>query len=387
MDADDRGPLRDLVVLDLTIARAGPTAVRYLADWGARVLRIERRSRSDSGQLLAGSREQRLPQPAPLEGAHRARPRGRGRPPRAVPPRRARRRDRREQPGAGEGEARHRLRGRWRRSTRASSTAASPGTARTVRPAPRAPSTRSSRAPAASMSITGPPGAGPARVGIAVSDSAAGHQLALGIMIALHDRERTGRGQWVKVSLLEAMISFLDFQAVRYTIDGHVPASEGNHHPTLRPMGTYRAADGHLNIAAPGEKFWRRLCAVLDDEALARRRALRDAAAALRQPPRAQRRARRAARAGGPATSGSPGSTPPASRAGPSTPSTRCSPTRRCSTSGCWPRSTTPHAAGSTCCAPRSRCRGARPSCPRRHQCPAPTRVRCSTRSGSREAD
>jgi crotonobetainyl-CoA:carnitine CoA-transferase CaiB-like acyl-CoA transferase len=88
-------------------------------------------------------------------------------------------------------------------------------------------------------------------------------------MIALHDRERTGRGQWVKVSLLEAMISFLDFQAVRYTIDGHVPATEGNHHPTLRPMGTYRAADGHLNIAAPGEKFWRRLCAVLDDEALA----------------------------------------------------------------------------------------------------------------------
>ena len=65
------------------------------------------------------------------------------------------------------------------------------------------------------MSITGPPGAGPMRAGIAVSDSAAGHQLAIGIMLALHDRERTGRGQWVKVSLLEAMISFLDFQAVR----------------------------------------------------------------------------------------------------------------------------------------------------------------------------
>ena len=74
---DDRGPLRDLVVLDLTIARAGPTAVRYLADWGARVLRIERRSRSDSGQFLAEHESERLPQPAPLEGAHRARPRGR----------------------------------------------------------------------------------------------------------------------------------------------------------------------------------------------------------------------------------------------------------------------------------------------------------------------
>ena len=106
------------------------------------------------------------------------------------------------------------------------------------------------------------------RAGIAVSDSAAGHQLAIGILIALRERDRTGQGQWVKVSLLEAMISFLDFQAVRYTIDGHVPASEGNHHPTNRPMGTYQASDGHLNIAAPGERLWRRLCEVLGDPAL-----------------------------------------------------------------------------------------------------------------------
>jgi crotonobetainyl-CoA:carnitine CoA-transferase CaiB-like acyl-CoA transferase len=71
------------------------------------------------------------------------------------------------------------------------------------------------------------------------------------------------------VSLLEAMISFLDFQAVRWTIDGKVPPQEGNHHPTARPMGTYRAADGYLNIAAPGDRLWARLCAVLDDPALA----------------------------------------------------------------------------------------------------------------------
>src|SRR6478609_3419415 len=64
------------------------------------------------------------------------------------------------------------------------------------------------------------------------------------------------------------MISFLDFQAVRWTIDGKVPPQEGNHHPTARPMGTYRAADGALNIAAPGERLWARLCAALDDPAV-----------------------------------------------------------------------------------------------------------------------
>jgi formyl-CoA transferase len=69
----------------------------------------------------------------------------------------------------------------------------------------------------------------------------------------------------VKVSLLEAMITFLDFQAVRWTIDGEVAPQEGNHHPTVRPMGTYRAADGALNIAAPGGRLWTRLCAVLGE--------------------------------------------------------------------------------------------------------------------------
>jgi len=61
------------------------------------------------------------------------------------------------------------------------------------------------------------------------------------------------------------MISFLDFQAVRWTIDGHVPPQEGNHHPTGRPMGTYRAADGYLNVAAPGGRLWTRLCELLGE--------------------------------------------------------------------------------------------------------------------------
>ena len=119
------------------------------------------------------------------------------------------------------------------------------------------------------MSVTGLPDQGPVRTGIAVSDSAAGNQLAIGILVALHERARTGLGQWVRVSLLEAMITFLDFQAVRWTIDGRIPSTEGNHHPTARPMGTYRAADGHLNVAAPHDRLWARLCEVLEAPDLA----------------------------------------------------------------------------------------------------------------------
>jgi crotonobetainyl-CoA:carnitine CoA-transferase CaiB-like acyl-CoA transferase len=99
------------------------------------------------------------------------------------------------------------------------------------------------------MSVTGPPGTGPWRVGIAISDTASGTFLAQGVLAALFARERTGRGQWVHTSLLEAMINFMDFQACRWLTDGEVPPQQGNDHPTFFPMGTYRCADGHVNIA------------------------------------------------------------------------------------------------------------------------------------------
>jgi crotonobetainyl-CoA:carnitine CoA-transferase CaiB-like acyl-CoA transferase len=99
------------------------------------------------------------------------------------------------------------------------------------------------------MSVTGPAGTGPWRVGIAISDSAAGTFLAQGVLAALFSRERTGRGQWVHTSLLESLINLMDFQACRWITDGVVPQQEGNDHPTFFPMGTYEAADGHLNIA------------------------------------------------------------------------------------------------------------------------------------------
>ena len=112
------------------------------------------------------------------------------------------------------------------------------------------------------MSVTGPPGRGPWRAGIAISDTAAGTFLAQAIVAALLQRERTGRGQWVHTSLLESLVNFMDFQAVRWLTDGEVPEQEGNDHPTIFPMGTFRAADGHLNLAPA--LAWEAFCTALD---------------------------------------------------------------------------------------------------------------------------
>ncbi|MFO1167455.1 MAG: CoA transferase [Rhodoblastus sp.] len=113
------------------------------------------------------------------------------------------------------------------------------------------------------MSITGLPGHGPVRAGIAVADTSAGLYCALGILTALLEREVSGQGQWVKTSLLQAQIGILDFQATRWLMDGVVPQQAGNDHPTVYPMGVFPAADGLINIAAAGEEMWRKLCAEL----------------------------------------------------------------------------------------------------------------------------
>ncbi len=113
------------------------------------------------------------------------------------------------------------------------------------------------------MSITGLPGHGPVRAGIAVADTSAGLYCALGILTALLEREVSGQGQWVTTSLLQAQIGILDFQATRWLMDGVVPQQAGNDHPTVYPMGVFPAADGLINIAAAGEEMWRKLCAEL----------------------------------------------------------------------------------------------------------------------------
>lgn len=114
------------------------------------------------------------------------------------------------------------------------------------------------------MSITGMPGSEPTRAGIPVADLSAGLFCAIGILIALLDREVTGKGQWVDSSLLESQIAMLDFQAARWLIGGEVPRPAGNDHPSMAPMGTYATRDGHINIASAGDPMWRRLCAALE---------------------------------------------------------------------------------------------------------------------------
>ncbi len=113
------------------------------------------------------------------------------------------------------------------------------------------------------MSITGLPGQGPVRVGIPVADLTAGIFLAQGILVALLERERSGRGQWVHTSLLQAMVTMLDFQAARWLIDSEIPPQAGNDHPTGIPTGVFTTADGHINIAASGQVMYRRLCTAI----------------------------------------------------------------------------------------------------------------------------
>ena len=118
------------------------------------------------------------------------------------------------------------------------------------------------------MSITGEPGRGPMRVGVAISDTAAGMFLGQGILLALLHREKTGEGQWVHTSLLEAMLNKLDFQGARYTMLGDVPAQQGNDHPIATPMGAFRCRDGYVNIAAPSQRMWKSFCEAVGADGL-----------------------------------------------------------------------------------------------------------------------
>jgi crotonobetainyl-CoA:carnitine CoA-transferase CaiB-like acyl-CoA transferase len=264
--AAGRSPLDDLLVLDLTIARAGPTAVRHLADWGARVLRVEPTDASvalladhDTSDYINLHRSTRLIQLDLRADDDRRRflqlvERADVLVENYRPPVKSKLGIDYEQCAAVNPRLVYGSISGYGQDGPASDKGAVDQVIQGV---------------GGLMSITGLPDQGPVRAGIAVSDSAAGHQLAIGILVALHERARTGLGQWVRVSLLEAMITFLDFQAARWTIDGRVPTTEGNHHPTSRPMGTYRAADGHLNVAAPTDRLWARLCDVLGAPELA----------------------------------------------------------------------------------------------------------------------
>ena len=116
------------------------------------------------------------------------------------------------------------------------------------------------------MSITGQPGEGPMRVGIPIADLCAGLFAAQGILIALLERHRSGKGQWVQTSLLQAQVFMLDFQAARFLMDGDVPKQAGNNHPTSIPTGVFKTSDGYMNLAVAGQEIWGRFARALGRE-------------------------------------------------------------------------------------------------------------------------
>jgi len=113
------------------------------------------------------------------------------------------------------------------------------------------------------MSVTGLAEQGPMRVGIPIADLCAGIFAAQGILVALLERETSGQGQWLHTSLLESMVYMMDFQTSRWLIDGEVATQAGNFHPTSIPTGVYKARDGYMNIAVFGSKIWERFCEIL----------------------------------------------------------------------------------------------------------------------------
>ena len=261
-------PLSRFKVIDLTLARAGPSCVRTLADWGADVIRVEPPPGEGEIDELLGRREG-----SDFQNLHRNKraitlnlKTDEGR---EVLMRLAEQADvvvENMRPGVTRrlGVDFESVRKRNPRIVYGSIS----GFGQYGPYAERPSIDQIAQGMTGIMSVTGIPGQGPVRVGVAVTDIMAGAFLAQGILIALLDREVSGEGRWVQTSLLEAGITLLDFQATRWTMDGKVPPQEGNFHPTNTPMGLYPTADGFLNLAATSNKNFQKFCKLIDRETM-----------------------------------------------------------------------------------------------------------------------
>ena len=262
-------PLSHIRVLDLTVARAGPTCVRQLADWGADVIKIE--APTESADLSGGSRHG-----PDFQNLHRNK--------RAVTLNLKSDRGKElffslvqtadvvvENMRAP---VKHRLGVDYDACAEVNPRIVYGSISGFGQDGPyrdRAGVDQIAQGLGGLMSVTGLPGGGPVRVGVPIADLASGMYLAMGVMLAIIERDRrggSGRGQWVHTSLLEAQIAMLDFQAARWTMSGEVPPQAGNHHPTGIPMGTFESSDGLVNIAAPGGDKWRTLARLIGAEHL-----------------------------------------------------------------------------------------------------------------------
>ncbi len=262
-------PLARFTVLDLTRVRAGPTAVRQLADWGAKVIKIEAPPAPGAGEGLGGPRHG-----PDFQNLHRNK--------------RSLTLDLKTPEGIeifrklvrGADVVVENYRPDVKQRLGIDYAALKPLNPRLVYASisgfgqsgpyrDRPGFDQIAQGMGGLMSITGLPGQGPVRVGIPVADLTAGIFCAMGILIALLEREVSGEGQWVESSLLAAQIAMLDFQAARWLIAGEVPEQAGNDHPTSIPTGVFRTRDGYINIASAGDDIYRRLCRALDAPELA----------------------------------------------------------------------------------------------------------------------
>ncbi|SHN70969.1 Crotonobetainyl-CoA:carnitine CoA-transferase CaiB [Geodermatophilus obscurus] len=110
------------------------------------------------------------------------------------------------------------------------------------------------------MSLTGAGPEDPQRVGVPIADLLAGMYGAYGVLAALIERQRTGRGQVVRTSLLAAIVGVHAFQGTRWTVAGEVGRAQGNHHPSIAPYGLFHCRDGSVQLSCGSEGLWRRLC-------------------------------------------------------------------------------------------------------------------------------
>ena len=252
--------LSHLTVLDLTRVRAGPTAVRQLADWGAQVIKIEMPPALEDGEGVGGPRDG-----SDFQNVHRNK-RGitlnlKSAEGVAILKRLAARADilvenYRPDVKTKLGIDYAAMSAVNPRLIYASISGYGQDGPYRLRPG----FDQIAQGMGGLMSITGLPGQGPVRVGIPIADLTAGIFCAWGIAVAVIEREKSGKGQWVQSSLLAAQLFMLDFQAARWLMQGEVARQAGNNHPTSIPTGVFRTRDGHLNIAASGGRIWLRLC-------------------------------------------------------------------------------------------------------------------------------
>ena len=261
--------LSHIKVLDLTRVRAGPTAVRQLADWGANVIKIEMPPGLDEGEGPGGPRDG-----SDFQNVHRNKrgitlnlksPDGV-----AILKKLARNADvvvENYRPDVKRklGIDYETLAAVNPRLVYASISGYGEDGPYRLRPG----FDQIAQGMGGLMSITGLRGQGPVRVGIPIADLCAGIFCAWGIAVALIEREKSGRGQWVKSSLLQAQLFMLDFQAARWLMQGEVAQQAGNNHPTSIPTGVYKTRDGYMNVAASGHKIWLRLCEAIGAPELA----------------------------------------------------------------------------------------------------------------------